>query len=417
MTLSTLSASQLVLGDGLTTNFSFNFVADSASDITVTSISSSGTQTILSSTQYVLLLNPPTSNQLWGIGGNLTYPLDGSAIDTSVNLLIQRTVPLTQETSVQNQGNYAARVTEQALDILCMEIQQVAARTGQMRGTWATGVAYNFGDVIVDGANGNNTGNYYMCAIANTSGTWTTDLSAGDWSLVINIENINAVVGAYLPLIGGTISGNLTVAGTLSPDGGVAASTVAGTALISGGVTNSKFAQMAARTVKGNSGSAIGNASDITLGAGLSLSSGALNTAAPNFSQKAVATPGSTSNRTGVMMGLAGSITPNNSGVVYATLSGNIYNTTANDGSSIVLRYGTGTAPTNGAALTGATIGSIQSSTQPSGGGAFLSPVCIPSLVSGLALGTAVWFDASLAAVSAGTAGLSSAIISIYELK
>lgn len=232
MTISTTSASQLVSGDGSTTTFQFGFIADSSSDVTVTSIATNGTMTLLNPSQYTLLINPANPNQLWGIGGNIVYPISGSPIPAGQQLLIQRTLPLTQETSVQNQGNYFAQVTEQALDTLCMEIQQVSARTGQMRGTWATGVAYNFGDVVVDGANGANTGNYYMCAIANTSGVWATDLGNGDWSLVINIQNINAVVGAYLPLIGGTISGNLTVAGTLNPSGGVTPSSIAASALV-----------------------------------------------------------------------------------------------------------------------------------------------------------------------------------------
>lgn len=106
-----------------------------------------------------------------------------------------------------------------------MEIQQVAARTGQMRGTWATNIAYSFGDSVVDGANGNNTGNYYTCVIAHTSGIWATDLANGYWSLALNIQGINAVIGAYLPLIGGTISGNLVVGGTTTLQGNATAIT------------------------------------------------------------------------------------------------------------------------------------------------------------------------------------------------
>ncbi len=70
-------------------------------------------------------------------------------------------------------------------DTLEMQIQQVAARTGQIRGTWVSGISYSFGDVVQDGANGLNSGNYYMCAIANTSSVWTTDIAAGYWSLAI----------------------------------------------------------------------------------------------------------------------------------------------------------------------------------------------------------------------------------------
>lgn len=106
------------------------------------------------------------------------------------SLTIQRQVPLTQETEISNQGDFAPTVTEQALDTLCMELQQVSARTGQLRGTWITNTNYNYGDIVTDGINGNNTGNLYTCALSNTSGVWATDLANGDWSLALNIQGI-----------------------------------------------------------------------------------------------------------------------------------------------------------------------------------------------------------------------------------
>lgn len=211
MTISTTASAIIVSGTGLQSTFQFPFVADSAADITVTSISSNGIQSILSPSQYTLLINPPNPNQLWGNGGSITYPLVGPPISAGISLLIQRTVPLTQEISVQNQGNYYAQVTEQALDTLCMEIQQVAARTGQIRGIWASGIIYNFGDIVQDGINGNNSGNYYICAIANTSGTWTADLASGDWSLVI--QSIMPTASLPLSVINGG-TGTTTSTGT-----------------------------------------------------------------------------------------------------------------------------------------------------------------------------------------------------------
>ncbi len=216
MTISTTSASQIVAGTGIASTYQYGFIADNASAITVTSIASNGLQTILSPTQYTLTINTPAANQLWGVGGTLT---PSSVIPLGTNLLIQRTLPLTQTTSVQNQGNYYSQVTEQALDTLCMEIQQVAARTGQFRGTWATGVMYNFGDVVQDGANGANTLNYYMAAVANTSSVWATELAAGDWSLVFNVQGLNASIGSFLPLAGGTITGSLAINSNLTVTG------------------------------------------------------------------------------------------------------------------------------------------------------------------------------------------------------
>lgn len=99
---------------------------------------------------------------------------------------------MSQLTSVSNQGDFAPTVIEQAMDTLCLEIQQISARTGANRGTWVSGAVYNFGDIVQDGANGTNTGNYYTCVIANTSGTWATDLAAGDWILSFDLQQVNA---------------------------------------------------------------------------------------------------------------------------------------------------------------------------------------------------------------------------------
>lgn len=190
MTISTTANSTYLAGTSAQYTFNYSFIADAATDISAYYVDAHGNQTLLSPTQYTLVINAASPNQLWGVGGTITYPLSGSAIAAGTYLFLQRTLPLTQETSVQNQGNYYARVTEQALDILEMQIQQVAARGGQLRGIWAAGVQYNFGDVVVDGVNGNNTGNYYMCNNANLSAVWATEFAAGDWTLVINVQII-----------------------------------------------------------------------------------------------------------------------------------------------------------------------------------------------------------------------------------
>lgn len=219
MTISTSSSATTAACNGSQQAFSFNFVGVSASDISVSTISPSGAITALNSSQYTVSLNAPTTGQLWGVGGTVTT---GAVYSTGTSISILRTLPLTQTTSVQNQGNYYPQVTEQALDMLCMEIQQVSARTGQFRGTWATGIVYNYGDYVVDGANGNNTGNYYMCIIANTSSSWASNLASGDWILVVQFPLSST---ASLPLsignggTGGT-SGNLlpfTSTGSTTP--------------------------------------------------------------------------------------------------------------------------------------------------------------------------------------------------------
>lgn len=190
ITISSIAAATTVYGNDATTVFNFSFVVPNANSLSVLYVDEDGNQNLLTSAQYNVVLNAPVLNSLWRQGGTVEYPTAGTPIATGTSLIITRTVNLTQGISIQNQGNFYPVVTEEALDLLCMEIQQVSARTGQIRGTWATGVAYNFGDVVQDGANGANTQNYYMCAIANTSGVWTTDLTAGDWSLAIDLQAI-----------------------------------------------------------------------------------------------------------------------------------------------------------------------------------------------------------------------------------
>lgn len=216
MTISTIASSTTLLGNGSTRVFNFSFIADAASDIQVTYTDTLGNQTLLNPSLYTLVISPPAAGEIWGIGGLVTYPLSGPVITAGTSLTIERILPLTQNTSISNQGDFYPTVVEAALDTLEMQIQQVSARTGQMRGTWVTGISYNTGDMVTDGANGTNTLNIYICVILNTSGVWATDLAAGDWSLALNVQNINKVVGAYLPLAGGTISGSLTVTGNTS---------------------------------------------------------------------------------------------------------------------------------------------------------------------------------------------------------
>ena len=213
MTISSTASSTTVICSGSVSTFSFSFPAFSASDIQVIYTNTSGISTTLNPSQYTLYLNPAATGSLWGYGGTVTYLVAGSPPPAGSSLTITRTVPLTQTTSISNQGDFYPSVVEAALDTLCAEIQQVASRGGAYRGTWISGSIYNFGDIVQDGANGAYTNNLYVCSTANTSGTWASDLSSGYWTLALNVQTLSATAG-YLPLSGGTISGNLTVTGT-----------------------------------------------------------------------------------------------------------------------------------------------------------------------------------------------------------
>ncbi len=207
MTVSTEASAIVIGGNGSSTVFQFPFIGVSSSDIQVIYTNAIGAETTLPSYAYAVSLNAPLTGEIWGVGGSVSYPLVGSPIASGTSLTISRILPLTQEAEISNQGNQYPLVTEQALDTLCMEIQQVSARTGLIRGTWITDTDYNFGDIVVDGANGNDTGNLYACAIANTSGVWATDLSNGDWSLALNVQSI---VNALPMIANNQVFGNIS---------------------------------------------------------------------------------------------------------------------------------------------------------------------------------------------------------------
>lgn len=225
MTIATQQAFQTFLGNGVVTSFNFNFVADEAADIQVIYTNANGTQTVLTTSQYTLTINSPAVGQLWGVGGTVVYPITGTPIANGTSLTVQRVIPEQQLVTILDQGDFSSQVIEQALDILEMQIQQVSARTGQFRGTWSTGVTYNFGDIVVDGVNGTNTTNWYMCINANVSGTWANDLANGDWQLALNLQSItNPGAG----VAGGDLTGNYPNP-TIAKIQGIAVSGVTGT--------------------------------------------------------------------------------------------------------------------------------------------------------------------------------------------
>jgi hypothetical protein len=186
VTISTQQSQVTLSGNGSTTVFSFPFVAGSASNLVITLLNTStGVLTTLPASTYNVFLNPISPGQLWAVGGSVTYPTSGSPLATGMLLTIARVLPLQQLVSISNQGDFYPTVVESALDVLELEIQQIAARSGLFRGIWTTATQYNYGDLVIDGANGNNTGGLYTCLIGNLSGTWSTDLANGDWLLAI----------------------------------------------------------------------------------------------------------------------------------------------------------------------------------------------------------------------------------------
>lgn len=125
MTISTSSSVVIGIGNGTTSTFDFDFVMGSTSNAVVTYVNSSGQSTILTSSQYTIFLNPAASGALWGVGGTVTYSVS-SPIPSGSLLIIGRIVPLTQVTTISNQGGNYQQAIEIALDTLEMQIQQIA---------------------------------------------------------------------------------------------------------------------------------------------------------------------------------------------------------------------------------------------------------------------------------------------------
>lgn len=114
--------------------------------------------------------------------------------------------------------------------------------------------------------------------------------------------------------------------------------------------------------------------------------------------------PASTVSTTGVMMGLGATcaLTPNLATRVKAEFIG-LLNSLGGNTSRAKLYYGTGTAPTNGAAITGTQAGN---SASIAGGGVtnLSSMFMVSSIITGLTPGTAYWFDIVLNTSNAASA-------------
>ena len=120
---------------------------------------------------------------------------DYDALVTAFDLAqknIKRAIKLPDEGSPQTDflftENAATRATK-AIGFDALGALELQAGVGSWEGTWATSTAYTLRDVVVDGAAGANTDNLYICIVAHTSGTWSTDLAAAKWELMVNVAD------------------------------------------------------------------------------------------------------------------------------------------------------------------------------------------------------------------------------------
>jgi hypothetical protein len=125
-----------------------------------------------------------------------------------------------------------------------------------------------------------------------------------------------------------------------------------------------------------------------------------------------------TADLTGRMVGLGvvgSTYTPVKSGQILVTICGDIFNPTAiGDGAKARLRWGTGAAPANGAALVGTIFTNIVKYVAPTT--ATRAPFSLTGVITGAAVGTPLWVDVDLAAITGGTATIENCTFSAVEI-
>lgn len=247
MTVSSALSNQTFSGNGTQTAFPFNIVNyNSIYAFAVMYTDADGISALLPPASYTLTINSPATGQTWGIGGTLTV---SPAIANGTTLTIQRIIPFLQTSSLSNQGTLYQQTIETIVDTICMQLQQIAARTGQWRGVWQTSTQYNYGDIVQDGANGANTGNYYFCTNTNLSGYWATDLANGYWVVYLNIQQVSgyatdAAASASAAAVGASTAISEANAATIAAGNALtysnAASTAATTATTEAGIATTQ---------------------------------------------------------------------------------------------------------------------------------------------------------------------------------
>jgi hypothetical protein len=160
----------------------------------------------------------------------------------------------------------------------------------------------------------------------------------------------------------------------------------------------------------GSVASIAGNTGAFTLTKGLGNVGNAIGRALNEATfQSGVLSPTGTTNTSGVMMGMGSTctITPVYSTRIKISVTGQIASSSAGQFASASLRYGTGTAPANAAALAGTNVSNVAATS--TGAGQAL-PFALNGIVTGLTPGTAYWIDLGVVS-SVGTSGASAASV------
>ena len=267
MTVSSTTNKQSYNGNGSQSVFAYGFKIFADTDIQVYV----GTTLKTLSTHYTL------SGVGAAGGGNVTFTTGNIPASGTGNVTILRSLALTQGVDLVNYGRFDAEVIESQYDKLVMMVQQlqeqadrtirfnttvsdaggveitdtvaersnkvlaydnagdlsVANELGEWKGNWATNTAFAPRDLVLDAA----TNNVYICLVAHTSGTLSSDVSSSKWALVINASAVAA---------------SATTATTKASEAAASATTASNQASTSTTQANTSTAQASIATTKAN---------------------------------------------------------------------------------------------------------------------------------------------------------------------
>lgn len=270
MTLSNTTSSITVAGDGLTSTFDFDFPLGGSANYAVLVLTTIGGGTAsVASTEFSLTgVDDPD-------GGTFTYPLVGSPISSGEYLTLYRTVPLVNNATIANQGNFAPTIVDGALDYETMALQQLQRQIDTINATLTAGTTLSGVTNIATG-----TGLFG----GPITGTGTISITASG-------------ITSGLIAAGAVISSSIT------------ASAVTTSHILDAAVTFAKFQNISASSLFGNPTTASTTGSLITLGPGLAFTGTTVKSTQLLFSQTASITVSNTTSETTLVGGGTGSVT------------------------------------------------------------------------------------------------------------
>lgn len=115
--------SPVYVGNGVATQFPFEFEVFEATDLLVVRTNADGTiDNLVLNSDYSVSLN---SNQDDNPGGTITFPISGSPLASPASLVILGDLPYDQTLALPAGGNFSPTAIERAFDRASMQIQQI----------------------------------------------------------------------------------------------------------------------------------------------------------------------------------------------------------------------------------------------------------------------------------------------------